>query len=104
VSEFDRLRRGAETPDAATLERGAESLKRLSDPSALADEARKALVAVPDTIRSSAPHLAAVLELTPAGRTKLLSGVFLFFFRRSVERDAELCRGLTQDQLRALAE
>ena len=85
---------GAETAETA--------LRRFSDPSGAAAEADRAAGVVADSL-ADAPDLAAVLRLTPDGRTPLFQSFYRYYFWKLVRKNAELSALLTHDQLRALA-
>lgn len=78
-------------------------LSRYADPTGLARDAEQAVGGTADAVESDAPHLARVLRHAPAGGPPLLAAAFVFFFRREVETDDELARGLTFDALRRLS-
>ncbi len=52
-----------------------------------------------EALCDDAPHLARLLTQAPAGGMPLLAAAFLFFFRREIENDDKLARGLTVDAL-----
>jgi serine/threonine protein kinase len=88
---------------AAVMAASAESLKRFSDPAALAEELLQAAANSPDELSADAPHLAAVLRLAPDGRTGIFEAMCRHFFRAIVAKDEDLSRRLTHDQIRSLA-
>ena len=88
---------------AAEFARQAAGFRRHADPQGLIQEARRAVAGVADALAEGYPNLARMLRApTPAG-PPLLAAAFCYFFRREVETDAELARGLTFDVLRQLA-
>ncbi|WP_439630603.1 protein kinase domain-containing protein [Gemmata sp.] len=79
---------------------------RFDDPADLAAAQWRAAAAVAvDLTAEGYPALAAVVGFRPGGSALPVLGVAVrYFFRRAVERDAELARGLTFARLEGLAE
>jgi formylglycine-generating enzyme required for sulfatase activity len=74
------------------------------DPQGLMDAAVRTVETLADNLAPSSPHLARLLrQPTPAGPPLLVSA-FAFFFRREIETNDELSRGLTFESLRRLTE
>jgi len=74
------------------------------DPKGLMDAAVRAVERVSDALAPSCPHLARLLRQPTPGGPPLLVSAFAFFFRREIETDDELARGLTFESLRRLTE
>jgi hypothetical protein len=72
------------------------------DPGRLVRDAEAASVATANALATEAPALAAILRLTPVGGLPLLPAAVRVFFRREVETNPELFRGLTHEALRNL--
>jgi formylglycine-generating enzyme required for sulfatase activity len=91
-------------PDPDGWARQAAAYRGLADPHARVAEARQAAAAVAGALPGDYPNLARLLkEAAPAGQAPLLVAAFSFFFRREVETNAALGRGLTFEGLRQLA-
>jgi tetratricopeptide (TPR) repeat protein len=93
----------AEQADARAVGGQAADLRRFDAPMDLIEGAVQAVGQVADGLAPRCPNLAILLRQRPAGRPPLLAAAFAFFFRRQVETDAELARGLTFEGLRRLA-
>ena len=93
----------ADGVDAFAVARQAADLRRYDNPQGLIDGACQAVVRVADELAPRFPNLAHLLRQRPANGPPLLAAAFAFFFRREVETNAELARGLTFDALRQLA-
>ena len=98
--ELNQLRRA----DRLTLKpNGSEvatDILRYSDASKFVANAAEAVATIADALAGDAPYLAQVLRLAPPGGTPMLATAFLYFFRREIETNDELSRGLTFDSLR----
>jgi formylglycine-generating enzyme required for sulfatase activity len=74
------------------------------DPKSLMDAAVRTVEKLADGLVPSSPHLARLLrQPTPAAPPLLLSA-FAFFFRREIETDDQLSRGLTFESLQRLTD
>jgi len=93
----------AEKLDAQTVGRMVADLRRYSDPHGLIDGAYEVVIRIADELKPSCPNLASLLRQRPAGGPPLLGAAFAYFFRRELETNAELARGLIFDGLRQLA-
>ncbi len=93
----------AEGADARAVGRQAAALRRFDAPGDSIEGACQAVGRVADGLAPGCPNLATLLRQRPAGGPPLLAASFAYFFRRQVETDAELARGLTFDGLRQLA-
>jgi hypothetical protein len=107
LAELKKARQGgalaAEPPDGAVA-RQATDFRRFADPQGLIDGARQAVAAVANDLEALYPNLARLLrQPTPAGGPPLLAAAFAYFFRREVEENAELARGLLFDSLQHLS-
>jgi formylglycine-generating enzyme required for sulfatase activity len=74
------------------------------DTQGLMDAAVRAVGRLADDLAPSCPHLARLLRQPTPGGPPLLVSAFAFFFRREIETDDELSRGLTFESLRRLTE
>ena len=107
LEELKRLRKsgllsmqGASPEDIA---RQAAGFRRHTEPQGLIEESRRAVAGVADALAGAYPNLSRLLRTpTPAG-PPLLAAAFCYFFRREVETDDELARGLFFDGLRQLS-
>jgi formylglycine-generating enzyme required for sulfatase activity len=89
--------------DAQEVAGLATDFRPYADPQGLIDGARAAVAAVADAL-AEYPNLARLLrQPTPGGCPPLLAAAFAYFFRREVETDAELARGLTFAALQRLS-
>ena len=94
----------AGNPDPDNWARRAAAFRGLADPQGRIAEAHKAAAAVADALPRDYPHLTRLLkEATPPGQAPLLVAAFTFFFRRQVESNPELHRGLSFAGLRQLS-
>src|SRR5438132_1234808 len=80
----------------------AEAVQRHADPQGLVGEARRAVDGVADGLTEGYPNLARFLRAATPSGPPLLAAAFCFFFRREVESDPELARGLFFDGLQQL--
>ncbi len=79
-------------------------LTRFAAPLRLIEAEAHALAALANDVRQAGyPTLAHLLELQPAPGESLLALAYRYFFRREVEADAELARGLAFAQMTDLA-
>jgi hypothetical protein len=84
--------------------RQAADFQPYTDPQRLIDGARQAVATVADALTADYPRLAQLVrQPTPGGGPPLLATTFAYFFRREVETNAELARGLTFDSLQRLS-
>jgi serine/threonine protein kinase len=91
--------------DRATLEREAGSFARYADPLALLDAEWRGVEQVAEDLRQAGyTRLGQLLRLRSGQRLPLLAVATCYFFRRAVEKDGELARGLTFAKLEALAD
>ena len=101
LRKANKLSAGAVLP--AELARRVASMERHGDPARMAAAAHRAVADAADALRPDAPHLAGLLTAAPAGGTPLLAAAFAFFFRRELETNPELARGLSFDFLRQIS-
>ncbi len=102
LDEFQRLRK-AKRLTFQELAPGEVSQQRLGNTVEVRQAAEQAVAAVAGGLAIEAPHLAEILcKPTPDG-TPLLAAAFAYFFRRELEQNAELARGMTVDSLRLLS-
>ncbi len=108
VKEWHRLRKGnrwaVEGISSTELAEKATQLKRYGDLSQLALLAHQAVKEIASSLEKDTPNLAMILTMAPANGNPLLAIAFGFFFRREVEKNEELARGLTFDFLKKLGE
>jgi serine/threonine protein kinase/TM2 domain-containing membrane protein YozV len=107
LTDLNRFRqagkaRPAESSPAETARTLMLDLRARSEPLGLVDGALAAVGRIAEELAPEYPHLADLLRPSGGGRPPLLATAFVFFFRREVEQDEELARGLTFDQLRQL--
>jgi formylglycine-generating enzyme required for sulfatase activity/tRNA A-37 threonylcarbamoyl transferase component Bud32 len=93
----------ADHVDARAVGSQAAELRRFEAPADLIEGACQAVGRVAEGLAPRCPNLATLLRQRPAGGPPLLAASFAYFFRRQVETDAELARGLTFEGLRQLA-
>jgi formylglycine-generating enzyme required for sulfatase activity len=93
----------ADALSPAEVGRQAANFRRFTDPGGLAEGAARAAAQLADDLAPHCPHLARLLRQPTPGGPPLLVAAFAFFFRREVETNDELARGLTFDGLRQLA-
>ncbi len=92
------------TPDADEIGRQAAAYRGLNDPGSLLADARQAALGVADALPGEYPHLARLLRQGEGeAQPPLLVAAFAHFFRREVQTNEELARGLTFDLLRKVA-
>jgi formylglycine-generating enzyme required for sulfatase activity len=89
--------------DADTLGRHAASVPFCADPAALLAGSTRTVARLADDLAPHCPNLAHLLRQPAPSGPPLLVAAFAFFFRREVETDDQLARGLTFDTLRQLA-
>jgi formylglycine-generating enzyme required for sulfatase activity/tRNA A-37 threonylcarbamoyl transferase component Bud32 len=77
--------------------------RRYAEPRALVDAACQAVAEIADGLGPEYPTLAQLLRKPLPGGPPLLAAAFAYFFRRQVETDDELARGLCFDGLQHLA-
>jgi serine/threonine protein kinase len=108
AAEWHRLRAArrlsAESISPELVVRKAAGLARYASPAQAAFAAHRAVAETAAALRDDAPHLAGLLTTAPADGPPLLAAAFGFFFRREVETNPALARGLTFDSLRGLSE
>ena len=107
AEEWGRLRKaGRFTSEvsAEELARRVSSIARHGNPAKLAAATLAAVKEAAETIRAEAPHLAELLTVAPDDGTPLLAAAFAFFFRRELETNDELYKGLSFDYLRQMSE
>jgi serine/threonine protein kinase len=107
VEDLRRLRKAGRLKAELTgreLAGRTAGMQRFSDPARLAAAAHQAVAVVADALVVEAPDLASLVR-RPSSHDgpPLLVAAFAFFFRREIEQNAELARGLTFDNLRLLA-
>jgi formylglycine-generating enzyme required for sulfatase activity/serine/threonine protein kinase len=107
LDELKRLRAAgplaAQGLPATEIALQASGFRRHADPQGLVEEARRAVAGVADALAGGYPNLALLIRRpTPSG-PPLLAAAFCYFFRREVETDPELARGLLFDGLRQLS-
>jgi TPR repeat protein len=93
----------ADALDHRAVARQTADLRRYADATGLINGACQAVTRVANGLAPRCPNLATLLRQRPAGGPPLLAAAFAYFFRREVEKDGELARGLTFDGLRQLA-
>ena len=107
LDELHLLRKGrllsAERLDLHRLAEQTGHLARYGDTPALVAGAWEAVHGVAGALAGDYPNLATLLGQTATGQPPLLASAFAFFFRREVETNPELARGLTWDTLRQLS-
>jgi formylglycine-generating enzyme required for sulfatase activity/tRNA A-37 threonylcarbamoyl transferase component Bud32 len=81
----------------------AANFQRYADPTGMVDGAEQVIGQIADDFASSYPNLAKLLRQRPSGGPPLLVSAFSFFFRRAVETNGELARGLFFDGLRQMS-
>ena len=87
---------------AAEMKEPIADFRRYSDEAGLVNGARTAVAKIADQLDGNYPHLARLLrQPTPSG-PPLLAAAFAYFFRREVQINAELARGLHFDLLQNL--
>jgi hypothetical protein len=92
-------------PSPDEVARQAAAYQGLNDPASLLADARRAASGVADALASEYPNLAQLLRQRAVDhQPPLLVVAFAHFFRREVETNAELARGLTFDLLQKVAE
>ncbi len=101
LDELKRLRKSGllsvQGMSAAEVARHAAGFRRHADSAGLVEESRRAVGGVADALREGYPNLARLIRRpTPAG-PPLLAAAFCYFFRRKVETNGELARGLLFD-------
>jgi formylglycine-generating enzyme required for sulfatase activity len=79
------------------------SFQRYADPKGMMDGAEQVIGQIADEMASEYPNLAKLLRHGPNGGPPLLISAFTYFFRREVETNDELARGLVFDGLRQLS-
>jgi hypothetical protein len=101
LDEFKRLRKAGslsvqDFPHSEVACQAA-AFRRHTDQLGLAEEARMAVKNVADALAKGYPNLSRLIRRpTPSG-PPLLAVAFCYFFRREIETDAELARGLLYD-------
>jgi formylglycine-generating enzyme required for sulfatase activity len=96
-------RLSAQGLSAADVGRRVADFRRFADPGAVVQGSIAVVAEVADGLEPHHPNLARLLRRpTPEGMP-LLVVAFLYFFRREVETDDTLARGLTFDNLRQIA-
>lgn len=106
AEEWHRLRKAGRLAAPVALpdvSRRAATMERYGDPAGLHAAALRAVAETADALRPEAPHLAELLTAAPSDGPPLLAAAFAFFFRREVETNEELARGLSFDYLRRLS-
>ena len=92
----------ADNLTAAELRQPVADFRRYTEDAGLLNGARAAVAVVADQLAEEYPHLARLLgQPTPAG-PPLLAAAFAYFFRREVQTNAELARGLHFELLQRL--
>lgn len=88
--------------DPRKLEQAGSSLARYADPSALLQAEWQAVGRMADELRPNYPLLAQFVGLQTGTELPLLAVAARYYFRRAVEQDAELARGLSFARLEAI--
>ncbi len=92
-------------PEADEIARQAVLYKGMADPASLLADAQRAASEVANAFPAEYANLARLLRQgAAAGQPPLLVVAFAHFFRREIQTNAELVRGLTFDLLQRLAE
>ncbi len=108
VEEWNRLRKNKRLSADATpwddVAGRAASMERYSDPAQLTAAAHRAVADTAAALTAEAPHLARLLTAASPNGVPLLAAAFAFFFRREVETNDELARGLSFDSLRRISD
>ncbi|MBA4190311.1 MAG: hypothetical protein C0467_20180 [Planctomycetaceae bacterium] len=99
-AELTRLRRAGRLTLLVDRNVIVVDLWRCGDPTRLLPGAEEAVARVADALATEAPNLARVIQLAPANGLPLLAAAFLYFFRREVEVNPDLARGLSFDSMR----
>jgi serine/threonine protein kinase len=107
LAELRALRRSgllsAERLDVAAVVERAGHFARYGNTPGLVAGAWEAVHGVADALADDYPNLARLLRQPATGEPPLLASAFTFFFRREVENNPQLARGLTWDSLRQLS-
>jgi formylglycine-generating enzyme required for sulfatase activity/tRNA A-37 threonylcarbamoyl transferase component Bud32 len=106
LEELKHLRKSGQlsvqTVSPAEVAQQAAAFSRHADPQGLIEDAQRAVVGVADALAEGCPNLSRLIRRpTPAG-PPLLAVAFCYFFRREIETNEELARGLLYDGLRHL--
>ena len=88
---------------ANDIPRQAAAFQRYADPKGMMDGAEQVMGQIADDLASDYRNLAKLLRKRPAIGPPLLVAAYAFFFRREVETNRELARGLFFDGLRKLS-
>ena len=75
-------------------------LWRCGDAAKLLTSGPETIGKIADALALEAPHLTRVIRLLPPDGIPLLAAAFLYFFRREVEANPDLARGLSFDSIR----
>lgn len=94
------LDQGSLTP--ADLARQAGEFARFRDPAAQLQLERRATRAIADALRHEFAHLGAFLAIESQSNESLIAVAVRYFFRRAVEQDEQLARGLAFAQFEQL--
>jgi formylglycine-generating enzyme required for sulfatase activity len=107
LAELNALRKSgvfsAARLDFSRLSERVGHFSRYGDAPALLAGAWEVVNGVGEALASDHPNLAQLLRQPATGQPPLLASAFTYFFRREVEKDAELSRGLVWDTLRQLS-
>ena len=90
--------------DPAALAHRAADFTRFADPQARLEHDRRVLGEIASELAAEYPHVARLLAQEPQPGQSLLVVGIQYFFRRAVESDPELARGLTLSKLEHLTE
>jgi predicted Zn finger-like uncharacterized protein len=107
LAELNHLRKSGllacQGISAEEIARQTASFRCCADMPELIAGAHQAVSELANELPKDYANLAKLLRITTPGRPPLLVGAFAYFFRREVETDPELARGLLFDGLRQLA-
>lgn len=93
----------AQNLSSKDVARQAASFHRYTDPKGMVDGAEQVMGQIADNLASEFPNLGKLMRQRPAGGPPLLVSAFAYFFRREVETNHELARGLIFGGLRQLS-
>ncbi len=106
LAELEKARKAGRlsVKDVTADEAGKEAsaFPYYSDSQAMMDVAVKAVERLADGLAPECPHLARLLRQPTPGGPPMIVSAFAFFFRREIETNDELSRGLTFESLRRL--
>jgi len=99
-AELTRMRRAGRLTLIVDRNVMMADLWRCGDPTRIVPGAVDAITMIADALAMEAPNLTRVIRLAPPGGMPLLATAFLYYFRRDVEINPELARGLSFDAIR----